>query len=512
MPTLSDPLTAEVHHVCERLSAALGWHVDYSSTNETIDESFIPVGANPDGASTSPHGHLRLRHDRTSSPRAELPVAVATTQAVSHLLTRLRSALQDLERRTREVSTLMELGHPDQSHEGISSHLERLLAAAVDLTGFWGAAFFLIDPVMESLRLRSTWRIDPAQIAHPQRSLSKPTPDAQALMQGAILLDRQDHRSAAWLPDNCRIAIGVPVQAAEGPLGIMWCYERRQCQVSQHCLTALKSVAAQIARTLERTVLLRESAVRKRLRQELRTASRHQNISRAGPVHTDNGVDVAIRAASASELSGDLCEICPMDSARTLFALGDAVGHSIPAAMVMAVARGALGALLHDGSACPWQPNELVRRINRTLCSLTSAEQFMSVITGIIDQHERTLTYSNAGHPPPWLLRRGERIPLKSHGILCGVLNEAAYEQSVVALEPGDFLVLFTDGISEALSPQRQLFRADGVLDALGNRSWESADAAANAIWSRMTEHVGFSDPTDDQTLLVINVRGSATL
>ena len=131
----------------------------------------------------------------------------------------------------------------------------------------------------------------------------------------------------------------------------------------------------------------------------------------------------------------------------------------------------------------------------------------MSVVAGVIDQREHTFTYSNAGHPPPWLLRRGERKSLKSHGMLCGVLAQAVYEQSVVTIEPGDLLVFFSDGVSEALSPQRQLFRAEGVLDALGNGTWESADAAANAIWQRMTEHVGYSDPTDDQTLLVISVR-----
>ncbi len=175
--------------------------------------------------------------------------------------------------------------------------------------------------------------------------------------------------------------------------------------------------------------------------------------------------------------------------------------------MVMAVARGALQALLHDAHANLCAPGEMIRRINRTLCSLTGAEQFMSVVTGVIDRHAGTLTYSNAGHPPPWLLRRGERIPLKSHGMLCGILAEAVYGQSTVNLEPGDLIVLFTDGLSEALSPQRQLFRADGILNALGAGPWESADAAADAIWQRMTEHVGHADPTDDQTLLVINIR-----
>ncbi len=495
---LTDPLAAEVGEVCDRLSAALGWRVDFDPAEHH---------AGSEAVADAVAGRLRLQPASSTWPRTDYPVAVATAEAVSVLLARLRTALKSLESRSREVTTLMEMGRPDQKREGLSATIERLLAGAVELTRFWSAAFFLIDPVMESLRLRSSWRIDPGCIPQSCRSLQAPTPDAQALFHGAILLDRKDDRGSEWLPEGCAMALGVPVRSVDGPLGMLWCFERRRQAVSPHAVKVLKSVAAQIARTLERTVLLRESAVRKRLRNELRTASRHQNISRTLPVRADSGIDVAMRAASASELSGDLCEVCPLDASRTFLALGDAVGHSIPAAMVMAVARGALRALVHDGEDCDFQPHQLIRRINRTLCSSTGAEQFMSVVAGIIDHQTRTLTYSNAGHPPPWLIRDGVRTSLKSHGMLCGVLSEAVYLESEVPLETGDLLVFFTDGVSEAVSPQRQLFRADGVLNALADQSWESAAAAANAIWQRMGEHAGHHEARDDQTLLVIQVR-----
>lgn len=504
---LTDPLSAEIGEVCDRLSAALGWRVDYALAADDMHSPPTAIWSEPIGDDEPALGRLRLNHALSIRPRAELPVAVATAQAVSHLLKRLRTALQSLDSRSREVSTLIEMGRTDQPREGLSGSLERLLTAAVDLTGCWSSAFFLIDPVTESLRLRSTWRVDPARIPHPRRLLESPTPDAQALLRGAILLDRQDPRAAAWMPEECAFALGVPVKSAEGPLGMLWCFERRRRDVTPRCVTALRSVASQLARALERSVLLKESAARKRLRNELRAASRHQDISRMLPVHADSGIDVAMRAASASELSGDLCEVCPLDGSRTFLALGDAVGHSIPAAMVMALARGALRALLDDGEAGNWQPSALIQGINRTLCSLTSAEQFMSVVAGVIDRRAGTLLYSNAGHPPPWLIRGTTRTALKSHGMLCGVLSEAVYQQSVVSLEAGDLLVFFTDGISEALSPQRQLFRADGVLGALHGQTWDNADVAANAIWQRMHEHVGHREPMDDQTLLVINVR-----
>ncbi len=497
-------LGADASDVCDQLSAALGWRLDFV---DSLEEASTPAAwstalQNDD----QPLGRLRLRPEAATSTRAAFSVAVATARAVSHLLQRLHATRAILESRSKEIATLLKLSRTDSPGENLAESLQRLLTGAADLTGMWGSALFLIDPVKEALQLRQTWRVDAARIPYPQRRLDAPSPDAQALVRGAILLERQNERAAEWLPPECSFALGVPISCKDGPLGTLWCYERRRRPVPPRSVPALQSVAAQIAQTLERTVLQRESAHRKRLRSELRVASRHQERSRTWPLQNRN-VEIALRSATASELTGDLCELFPLDHTRTFLAMGDAVGHSIPAAMVMAAARGALRALWHEGNAEACQPQELISQLNRTLCAVTASEQFMSLVAGVLDDRARTLTYANAGHPPPWLLRNGVRIALKSHGMLCGVLPQAVYQQSVVALEPGDLLVFFTDGISEALSPQRQLLRADGVLDALSTRKWSHADDAADAIWARLQQHVCQQMPVDDQTLMVIHVR-----
>jgi sigma-B regulation protein RsbU (phosphoserine phosphatase) len=269
----------------------------------------------------------------------------------------------------------------------------------------------------------------------------------------------------------------------------------------------LQSVAAQIAAALERTVLLRESAARKKLREELQAASVHHTGSAVCALPRDSGLDVAFRSASAAELGGDLCEVWPIGEQRTLIAVGDAVGHSVPAALIMAIARGSLRTLLHEGAERVARTEQLMRRINQTLCTVTRAEQFMSMVCAAIDLDAMTMTYTNAGHPPPWLSRDGCRTPLESHGLLLGVLPETAYQHSVLPLHSGDLLLFFTDGVSEALSRDRSFFRTDGVLSALGNDPHQTAAEAADAIWRQLHEHLGLQSPTDDQTLLVVKVR-----
>lgn len=500
-----------IDDVCRRASDALGWNLVFQSAD---GES--PFGVRDgseqlwqadihDGAETA--GHLNLSAADAYADEADLRTAVATADLVADLLSRLATANRKLESRSSEVRTLMELGRAMPQDGSLPATLERLLLAAVQLTGYWAAAFFLVDSRSAQLRLRLSHGIERHDVPTPDRPLGQPTPDAMALLQSAAILDRRDTRSDQWLPTGCEVGVSVPVQSPDGPLGTLWCYERRERAVTDRDVHVLQSVAAQIAAALERTVLLKESAARKRLRDELHAASQHHTSGAVCALPHDWGIDVAFRSANAAELGGDLCEVWPVGPQRTLIAVGDAVGHSIPAALIMAVARGALRTLLHGESAGLAQTDALMRRINRTLCTVTRAEQFMTLVCGVIDAHRMTLTYTNAGHPPPWLSRDGRRSALASHGLLLGVVPDTGYQQSVLPLRSGDLLLFFTDGVSEAMSRDRSFFRSDGVMSALGDREWPTADAAAGAIWNRLTSHTGSRGPSDDQTLLVVKIR-----
>ena len=434
-------------------------------------------------------------------------MAVGAARAVSHLIQELQSAQTQLQSRSREISTLLTLSHADSADDDVSSVLQRMVAGAADLVSCWGTALFLVDPVRNALRLRAVARMNPDSIPRAERPRNVPCPDAQALTHGALLLDRGTDQVGNWLPQECMSAVAVPVWCSAGPLGTLWSYERRRSLFTTTQVQALQTVASQIGRTIEHRVLERESAARKRLHNELRVASSQQARSRRWVPRPQGRLELALRTASASELSGDLCEIVSPGDGRTSFAVGDAVGHSIPAAMVMAVARGAIRALWEQAPGGDWQPEVLLQHINRTLCNATAAEQFISLITGYFDEKALTLTYANAGHPPPWLWRKGERIALKSHGLLCGVIPHATYQAEQVALQPGDFLCFFTDGVTEAISSQRRLLRAEGLLDVLDATTTVDAETAATAMWQRLQDHQGSMIAKDDQTLIVARVR-----
>jgi sigma-B regulation protein RsbU (phosphoserine phosphatase) len=500
-----------IHDVCQKTSSAIGWNLAYHPAEDADGE---PWGAGTDvtwqtdvNDGVDVIGRLRLSSDVNELDETDLRTAVATTNVVAELVGHLAAAHRKLDVRSSEVQTLMELGRALPQDGSLSGSLQRLLKAAVQLSGYWAAAFFLVDSQGARMRLRAMHGIERRTIPWPDRPLDMSCPDRTALLHGVGAVDGADPQFASWLPASCTVGFCVPVNSAEGPLGCLWCYDRRRRPVTDRDVHVLQSVAAQIAAALERTVLLRESAARKRMREELQAASLRHPGGAVCNSPVDSGLDVAFRSASAAELGGDLCEVWPAGPQRTLIAVGDAVGHSVPAALIMAIARGSLRTLLHGGQENLVRTDALMRRINQALCTVTLAEQFMTMVYAVIDQKKMTMTYTNAGHPPPWLSRNGRRTPLQSHGLLLGVMPEAGYQHSVVPLQPGDLLVFFTDGVSEAMSRDRSIFRTEGVLNALGDDPHQSAAEAADAVWSRLRGHIGESEPADDQTLLVVKIQ-----
>jgi sigma-B regulation protein RsbU (phosphoserine phosphatase) len=449
-------------------------------------------------------GHLRLRTD--SLPAAsDLSRVIGTADVVAELIGRLATAERRLESRGRKVTTLMELGRAIPQTSTLTATLDKLLLAATELTGYWSAAFFLADPLALTFRLRQAHGLPASGVPVPQRIWSL-SPDSAAMEQGVIVLQRGDAEAEPWLPASCAVGFAVPVSSSAGPLGTLWCYDRRHRTVATSDVQALQSVAAQTATVLERTVWLHETAAQKRLRDELHVASRRHPGHAFGPVPRDWGLDIAVKTASAAELGGDLCELWPVGPRRLLVAIGDAVGHSVPAAMIMAVARGSLRTQIASRDGQPLEVDRFVQRLNEALCTVTRGEQFMTLFCCMVDLNDGSLTATNAGHPPPWLIRGGEPMALGAHGLLLGILPETAYESVRLPLQAGDCLVFFTDGVSEAMSRTRELFGAQGVVQTLRGANWTTAEQAAEAIWAALQQHTSGLRASDDQTLLVIRV------
>ncbi len=264
--------------------------------------------------------------------------------------------------------------------------------------------------------------------------------------------------------------------------------------------------SAQLTSVFERTVLQHESSTEHRLRQDVRVASEQQCPGLFQNLPKDIGFETAGFCTSRFELGGDLCEAIAFDEHRTVILLGDACGDSVPAAMVMSAVRGAVHSLVHPKDDHVLDASFMMERLNKTLHAVTPPHQFMSLVYLVIDTKHRTLTYSNAGHPAPIHLHEGEVRELQSHGVLAGVLESATYGSSTCRLSQDDLLILFTDGITEAMSDRCTLFRSRGIIDTVKDHSHQSAKRILDAVSERLKAHTG-GITDDDRTLAVIRFR-----
>lgn len=245
------------------------------------------------------------------------------------------------------------------------------------------------------------------------------------------------------------------------------------------------------------------------LRHELEVARRIQQSilpRRFPPFPEHPEVEIRGEMLPAREVGGDFYDIFLVDDARVGFAVGDVSGKGIPAAILMAVTRTLLRSAALSGRA----PGDCLRQVNDLLCAENADDMFVSVFFGILDLRTGRLAYGNAGHNPPYLLRaRGAAEPLPLTGeMVLGVLERLGYRTAEADLAPGDALLVYSDGITEAMTPDGELFgerRLRALLAGMG------AAPPARIIQEVLDAVQGWADgaaQSDDVTLLALRWRG----
>jgi phosphoserine phosphatase RsbU/P len=203
----------------------------------------------------------------------------------------------------------------------------------------------------------------------------------------------------------------------------------------------------------------------------------------------------------AQVVSGDYYDYFPVDEGAVAMAIGDVSGKGISAALLMATIQSALRAQLTGAGAV--STALIVRLLNRQVYASTSPEKYASFYFGLFDEAAGVLTYSNAGHPPPVLLRNEAPIKLEATGTVVGAFPGACYEERKIPLLPGDLLIAYTDGAIEPENAYGEMYGEERLIDLL----LKYKDADAQEIVARAMEAVvqwtGSYELQDDLTILI---------
>jgi phosphoserine phosphatase RsbU/P len=233
---------------------------------------------------------------------------------------------------------------------------------------------------------------------------------------------------------------------------------------------------------------------------ELQEALRIQRKLLPASMPQVEGLEIATSWQPAAGVGGDCFDAIPFGATKLALSIADVVGKGIPAALLMSNLQATVRAFATDAA----QPAELCHQVNRVLCGHIAEGRFISFFYCVFDSEDGTLTYCNAGHYPPILVRaNGDVERLGCGGPVLGVFQNGTYDQSQVLIRSGDRLVLYTDGITEARSPADEEYGEERlVADAIANRA-----CSAPALQARLADFVAsFSGGQfqDDATLIVM--------
>jgi len=317
---------------------------------------------------------------------------------------------------------------------------------------------------------------------------------------------------------SLRAGLAVPLLAQTQLVGLMVVHSTHKASFAPGEVALLQTFANQAALALQRAGLIgqlrlkielleraqAELAHKERLERELELAREVQQsmLPRAFPVVM--GCTFVAYNQPARQVGGDFYDVIALPEGRVGLVIADVSDKGMPAALYMALTR----SLLRAEARQTFSPASVLRQVNRLLLDLGDPRMFVTVFYAALDPVTRHLVYARAGHNRPLLLRSGVVSELRGRGMPLGTFDDATLvlTEEELTLQSGDRLVLYTDGLTDAVSPAEQMFGLDGLGALLQCHAQQPASSLCEAIFSDLADFRGTAEPFDDMALLVLEV------
>ncbi|RME81510.1 MAG: GAF domain-containing protein, partial [Caldilineae bacterium] len=271
-------------------------------------------------------------------------------------------------------------------------------------------------------------------------------------------------------------------------------------------LKLMTSIATQTAIAIHSSRMIEALREAERVRQELEIAARiQQNLLPQQPPRVP-GVELVGRCVPAANVGGDYYDLVVDRRGHLTLLIADVSGHSVGAALMMAMARSVLHREIAEGKS----PATILAHTNAAMFNdLSNASLFITAFCARYEPETRRLTFANGGHNPPLLWRSGEgrMMDLDSDGLIIGVLDDVEYEEKSVTLKPGDVVLLFTDGIIEARNTQGEFFGEERLQRLLREYATDAPNLLMEYILQAVHQHIQDIPQQDDITLLVLSAQ-----
>lgn len=254
--------------------------------------------------------------------------------------------------------------------------------------------------------------------------------------------------------------------------------------------------------SLQNSYLVDEQIEKERLEEEMRLAREIQERLQPSEIPSLPTLQTASLAIPSRHVAGDYFDAIKIGKHKLLFAIADVTGKGMPASLLMSNLQACLRVLVPMDVSL----EEAASQINRVISENTDYDKFITYVHGIYDEEKRTFDYVNAGHNPPTLVRKNGDIELlETGGLLLGVMADAVYERGSVSFDTGDVLALFTDGVTEAMSPEEEEYGEERLEKLLQVSRHLTASEILHAVHEDIRVFTNDAPVlSDDLTMIVI--------
>lgn len=329
----------------------------------------------------------------------------------------------------------------------------------------------------------------------------------QPVLTGDAQLDPRFNMRTSVRLLGLRSILCVPLRLRDRILGIIYVDNRIQAGLfSQADLDLLTSIASSAAIAIENARLYRVAVEKGRLEREIQMARQVQVSLLPTEVPKIPGWEFVARWFPARLVAGDYYDFIDSPNGKLGMVVADVSDKGMPAALFMALTR----SFVRSSMNASIPPEEGITRANRLICADAESGMFVTLFYALLDPQADQITYINAGHNPPLFFQMGKRpgqgalSRLARTGMAMGVDEAAAYDKRTLSFKPGDFLVMYTDGVIDALNPEGKSFGMEALERlTLENRD-RSAEEMVAAIENEIRTFTGEAPLFDDITLMVM--------
>ncbi len=297
--------------------------------------------------------------------------------------------------------------------------------------------------------------------------------------------------------------VTVPIISRDEPIGALVLESDTLDHFTQNDLELLTIFSGLAAVTIRNAQLYEDSLKKKRLESDLLIASKVQQTLLRKRVPTIDGLKIEVKNIPSQYVGGDLYDVFKIGQQRQGISIGDGSGKGAPGAILMAVAYAGFKSLFNEVDPVA----TTIARLNNLLAEATTYGYFVTYFFGIIDLENCQFVYCNAGHNPPVLMRKDKSIEfLENGGTVLGFMPNLNYTQTAIPIHPGDYLCLYTDGVTELQNDNDEEFGEERLIEVLKTNYGKPPRAMKFAILDAMKEFAGDTELQDDVTLVVVYV------